>query len=164
MEKRTKGKVLRVWFICGLCLCALFAGKWLIFGDAAPRLRLVEEIDCVSGGKPVVECRMVNPSAKYVYHGSEFHVERWNEATAAWEHYDESKWDVNFTLPLYILGPFGRDTREYPVWIYGEDFTPGRYRIVQHARVGGRLQTENGIHIPDEEELTLTCEFTIMEQ
>ena len=54
MEKRTKGKLLRVWFVCGLCLCALLAAKWLVFGDAAPRLRLVEEQDCVSGGKPVV--------------------------------------------------------------------------------------------------------------
>jgi len=158
MEKRTKGKMLRVWFVCGLCLCALLAGKWLIFGDAAPRLRLVEEIDCVSGGKPVVVCRMVNPSVKYVYHGSEFHVERWNEATAAWEHYDESKRDVNFTLPLYILGPFGRDTREYPVWLYSEDFAPGRYRVVKTVRCGGKSATYDG------EKMTLTCEFTISEQ
>ena len=54
MEPRSKGKVLRLWFVCGLCLCALLAAKWLFFGDAAPRLRLVEEVDCVSGGKPVV--------------------------------------------------------------------------------------------------------------
>ena len=158
MEKRTKGKMLRVWFVCGLCLCALLAAKWLVFGDAAPRLRLVEEIDCFSGGKPVVVCRMVNPSVKYIYHGSEFHVERWDETAAVWEVYDESSRDVNFTVPLYVLGPFGRDAREYPVWLYSEDFAPGRYRVVKTVRCGGEAATYNG------EEMTLTCEFAITEK
>lgn len=151
MEKRTKGKLLRVWFVCGLCLCALLAAKWLVFGDAAPRLRLVEEQDCVSGGKPVVVCRMVNPTVNWVSHGAEFHVERWNETAAVWEVYDESPCDVNFPLPLYTLRPFGSTAMEYPVYIYGEDFAPGRYRVVQEVRLGRGTYTD----------MALTCEFTV---
>ena len=151
METRSKGKMLRIWFVCGLCLCALLAAKWLFFGDAAPRLRLVEEVDCVSGGKPVVVCRMVNRTVLPVRHGSAFYVERWNETAAVWEVYDESTWDVNFTLPLYTLRPFGSAAREYPVWIYGEDFAPGRYRVVQEVRLGRGTYTD----------MALTCEFAV---
>ena len=53
MEKRTKGRLQQMWGICGLCLCALLAGLWFILDDATPRLRLLEENDCVSGGEPV---------------------------------------------------------------------------------------------------------------
>ena len=66
MEAGSKGRKLHLWFVCCLCLCALPAGKWLIFGDAVPRLRLVEEVDCVSGGKPAAVCRTVNPTVQEV--------------------------------------------------------------------------------------------------
>ena len=78
-------------------------------------------------------------------------MERWNETAAVWEVYDESPCDVNFTLPLYTLRPFGSAAREYPVWIYGEDFSPGRYRVVQEVRLGRGTYTD----------MALTCEFAV---
>lgn len=155
MEKRPKRRLLQVWGICGLCLCALLAGVWFILDDATPRLRLVEEVDCVGGGEPVVVCRMSNPSAKFVYHGTEFRVERWNEDTSAWEEYHEEGRNFNFTLPLLSLAPLGSKTVEYPAYYFAEHFAVGRYRVAQKVRCSGFRDWHGG------EETTLYCEFSI---
>lgn len=155
MEKRTKGKLLRVWGVCGLCLCALLAVKWLVLDDAVPRLRLLEEIDCFGGGEPVVVCRMTNLSTKFVYHGTEFWVERWNEDTSAWGEYLEEGREVNFTLPLMALAPLGSKTVEYPAYYFAEHFAVGRYRVAQTVRCGAFRDWRGG------EEVTLYCEFTV---
>ena len=160
MEKRTKGKLLRVWGICGLCLCALLAGVWLMQANAAKLVRLSAREGSLTPQKPVLVCNLTNPTAQPVYYGAEFQVERWNEDSSTWEMYNVSETDVNFDLGLRVLRPFGRKTEEYPVYIFtdpsgGESVAPGRYRVVQQLSVGNSVDIKGG------EEVTLYCEFTV---
>lgn len=161
MAKRTKEKGRRVWLICGVCLCALLAGLWLSGIYAARLVRLSVKEDCLAPDKPVLVCRVINPTVKSVCYGADFHVERWNEEASAWEPYDVSQWDVNFDLVLRMVHPFGIKTEEYPVWLYGDPYAPGRYHVVQRVSIGSAHRIDGGFHIPTEEEVTLTCEFTI---
>lgn len=162
MEKRTKGKLLQVWGVCGLCLCALLAGLWLTRDNAAKLVRLSAKEDSLSAQKPVLMCVLTNPTPRYVCYGAEFHVERWNEGASAWEDYHVSKADINVTLELRYLRPFGVKREEYPVYIYtdpsgAEPVAPGRYRVVQQVKVGDSVDIRVG------EEVTLYCEFTVKE-
>lgn len=159
MEGRTK-KLLQVWGICGLCLCALLAGVWLMQANAARLVRLSAREDSLTPQKPVLVCNLTNLTSQAVYYGAEFQVERWNEDSSTWEVYNVSETDVNFTLELNDLRPFGRKTEEYPVYIFtdpsgGEPVAPGRYRVVQQVSVGGGVDLSSG------EEVTLYCEFSV---
>ena len=160
MEVRSKRKVLQVWGVCGLILCALLAGLWLARANAAKLVRISAEESSLSAQKPVLVCSLSNPTPRYVCYGADFRVERWNEGASAWETYDVSKVDINFDLGLRGVRPFGRKTVEYPVYLFtdpsgAEHVAQGRYRVVQQLSVGNSVDIKGG------EEVTLYCEFSV---
>lgn len=157
MEKRTKGKMLRVWFVCGLVLCALLAAVWFSRSTATNFVRISAGENILSPQKPVLVCKVVNLSAKCVHYYPDFYVERWNEDTSTWETYDESNWNIAVPLIVYDVRPFSGETREYPLYVYGDSYAPGQYRVVQQVGVGDGIDQKVG------EEVTLYCEFTVKE-
>ena len=124
MEVRNKKKVLQVWGVCGLILCALLAGLWLAWANAAKLVRLSAREDSLTPKKPVLVCSLSNPTPRYVCYGADFRVERWNEGASAWETYDVSKVDINFDLGLRGVRPFlseKYDLTKHPNYKYTAD-------------------------------------------
>lgn len=152
MKDASAGKKLRRWIFCAILACVLGVCVWLFWHDAADRVHLLIENDRVSPDRPVVVCKLVNRSARPVYYGVEFSVERWDEETDAWVRYAENAGPYYFSLMLYDIKPFSKEAFEYPVRIYADPFAPGKYRVVQHVRFAVSDREPN---------IPLTCEFTV---
>ena len=151
----------RTGLYAALIAVVLLAGALWVFGfgpGSGAVLRAREKV--LAPEKPVLVCRVVNRSGRWLYYENGFYVERWNEDTSAWEYYKESSRDVNSDMALRYWRPFSAKTEEYPVWLYADSYAPGRYRVVQYAGYCGGLE-EVSFPIPDEAKVVLYGEFTV---